>query len=341
MAIVPRDPEQVGACEEGSPNGPRTSLAPPVSGPAEVCNVVRWRGYVTSEFYARRSADGETVATSGTFRWRRAASPPDLGPREAFEALIAVLEASGWEERGRGPLWYERRFERVLLLPAAEIAPAAPAVTTHGIAVVPDMQMLADAPSPPSTAPLRQAQPVAGARATGTTDSEGRVDELGSIEPRPGVTTAPLHRSRRRLVYVLPVCAVLAGIVGGGWLIAGRSRPAHVGPTTEVPVRLAVSHSAAASAASAGAAIVTAPVRLALRGIGTGSWVEVRAGSSRGRIMFSGFVKGGRGLRFEARPRLWVRFGRAADLIIKVNGIRQQLSGTVDAVVTEHGLASP
>jgi len=83
-------------------------------GQADVCHVVRWRGYLTCEFLARRP-DGAIVAASGTFRWRKSAPPPEDGlAREAFDRLVGELLAYGWEERGRGALWYERRFERPL-----------------------------------------------------------------------------------------------------------------------------------------------------------------------------------------------------------------------------------
>lgn len=78
----------------------------------EVCYVARWRGYLTCEFFARRP-DGAIVAASGTFRWRKSDPPPEDGPaREAFDRLVAELLAYEWEERGRGAVWYERRFER-------------------------------------------------------------------------------------------------------------------------------------------------------------------------------------------------------------------------------------
>jgi hypothetical protein len=84
---------------------------PPVE-QTEVCYVARWRGYLTCEFFARRP-DGAIVATSGTFRWRKSDPPPEDGPaREAFDRLVAELLAYGWEESGRGALWYERHFER-------------------------------------------------------------------------------------------------------------------------------------------------------------------------------------------------------------------------------------
>jgi hypothetical protein len=97
----------------------------------EVCYVARWRGYVTCEFLARQP-DGAIVATSGTFRWRKSDPPPEDGPaREAFDRLVAELLAYGWEERGRGAVWYERRFERPAHSTPAEREASAVTRTRH------------------------------------------------------------------------------------------------------------------------------------------------------------------------------------------------------------------
>jgi len=128
---VGREPPQLDAAAEAgrTVEAQRTLKAvdvpidvPPVE-QTEMCYVVRWRGYLTCEFFARRS-DGAIVATSGAFRWRTSDPPPEDGPaREAFDRLVAGLLAHGWEERGRGALWYERRFERPAHLSASDWAP--------------------------------------------------------------------------------------------------------------------------------------------------------------------------------------------------------------------------
>ena len=119
MHAGPRSPQRDVAAEVGRAVEPQRTLKA-VAGPfdlspveqTEVCYVARWRGYLTCEFFARRP-DGAIVATSGTFPWRKSDPPPEDGPaREAFDQLVAELLAYGWEERGRGALWYERRFER-------------------------------------------------------------------------------------------------------------------------------------------------------------------------------------------------------------------------------------
>ncbi len=70
--------------------------------------------------------------------------------------------------------------------------------------------------------------------------------------------------------------------------------------------------------------------RLAVEGIGRGSWVEVRIDSARGRILYAGVVSSGNSVDLKGR-RLWVRFGDAGNLAIKVNGVREALNGTVTA----------
>jgi hypothetical protein len=125
----------------------------------EVCHIVRWRGYVTCEFYARGSVDGEIVAASGTFRWRKSAPPPNRGrPRAALDPLVAVLHADGWRECGRGPVWYERRLERVIVVPVAEAAIPAPVVRWNEMPPAAKRQHTAAAPSPP---PAERQQPPA------------------------------------------------------------------------------------------------------------------------------------------------------------------------------------
>jgi len=87
----------------------------------DACTITRWRGYFSCEFCALRIPDGEVVATSGSFRWTKSDPPPDAGAaREAFDRLVAQLQANGWSERSGGLLWYERRFERPSDFPPPE-----------------------------------------------------------------------------------------------------------------------------------------------------------------------------------------------------------------------------
>jgi hypothetical protein len=62
-------------------------------------------------------------------------------------------------------------------------------------------------------------------------------------------------------------------------------------------------------------------------------WVEVRAGSATGAILFSGTLANGRSLRF-SRPKVWLRLGAASNVDIEINGRPSTIPpGTVDLVL--------
>jgi hypothetical protein len=62
-------------------------------------------------------------------------------------------------------------------------------------------------------------------------------------------------------------------------------------------------------------------------------WVEARAGSATGAILYSGTLANGRSLRF-SRPKVWLRLGAASNLDIEINGRPSAIPpGTVDLVL--------
>jgi hypothetical protein len=64
----------------------------------ETCRIRRWRGYVTSSFYAESDA-GEVLAESTSFRWWRVKPPPETPEaRAAYDTLVSELQAEGWTE---------------------------------------------------------------------------------------------------------------------------------------------------------------------------------------------------------------------------------------------------
>jgi transcriptional regulator with XRE-family HTH domain len=83
----------------------------------------------------------------------------------------------------------------------------------------------------------------------------------------------------------------------------------------------------------------TGLARLTIAATRGASWVSVRAGSARGRVLAEQTLERGQTLRFHAE-RLWIRLGAATNLDVTVNGSRPATSvyGTFDAVVTEAGL---
>jgi hypothetical protein len=113
------------------------------------CRIRRWRGYVRSTFYAE-GPGGSLLFESEPFRWRRAAAPPDAGPaRTAYDALVGLLQAEGWEPEGQGRPWFDTRFVHAGLEPAS----AGAAVEAHAVTV-------ADCPAPPVVAPRQPRAPL-------------------------------------------------------------------------------------------------------------------------------------------------------------------------------------
>ena len=75
--------------------------------------------------------------------------------------------------------------------------------------------------------------------------------------------------------------------------------------------------------------------RVLLTAVRSDSWVEIRAGSSTGRVLFDGVVTEGQAIRVVGR-RLWARFGSLGNFDLTINGraVRPAFDGTVDTVIT-------
>jgi hypothetical protein len=71
------------------------------------------------------------------------------------------------------------------------------------------------------------------------------------------------------------------------------------------------------------------------------SWLDVRSGSVRGRTLYAGLVPAGGTVRFRAK-RLWVRFGAASNVRLRIDGERTPLPafGTFDAFVGPRGVVA-
>jgi hypothetical protein len=101
----------------GAPVGEANGIAPsPPATSWELCEIACWRGYLKADFYARGlGRDGEEIARSHMFRWRRDGAPPREGKfLAAYEELVALLAARGWEPVGEPRPWYAQRFRRRL-----------------------------------------------------------------------------------------------------------------------------------------------------------------------------------------------------------------------------------
>ena len=78
------------------------------------------------------------------------------------------------------------------------------------------------------------------------------------------------------------------------------------------------------------------PIRVRLTAARNDSWVQIRAGSSTGRVLFAGVVARGQSIRAVGRGRLWARFGSLGNFDVTVNGrlVRPAFDGTVDTLIT-------
>ena len=78
----------------------------------ELCEIVWWRGYLKSEFFA--VAGARELARSPGFHWRSGEPPPqeDAGARNAHDQLVRRLTSLGWEPLGQAIPWYAQRFCR-------------------------------------------------------------------------------------------------------------------------------------------------------------------------------------------------------------------------------------
>jgi hypothetical protein len=94
-------------------------VSAPAAAPSEtwiVCDVVWWRGYSSSDFYARGvAADRDfEVARSPEFWWPHDEPPPPehRQAHAAHAALVRALISTGWEPLGGSSPWYAQRFRR-------------------------------------------------------------------------------------------------------------------------------------------------------------------------------------------------------------------------------------
>ncbi len=85
--------------------------------------------------------------------------------------------------------------------------------------------------------------------------------------------------------------------------------------------------------------VEAAPARLVLRATAGDCWVQVRAGSARGTVLYEGFLLRGSTERFVGK-RLWLRLGAPGNLAIMLNGQRVDNlpAGTADLVATAAGV---
>lgn len=128
----------------------------------------------------------------------------------------------------------------------------------------------------------------------------------------------PRHERRvqSRAVFLVVVgIAIVTALVIAAWRFAspGSDHPAQATHVKKPPPR----HTATPQRS----------VRLSIRAThGTGSYVEVRVGTSSGRQLYAGTLRSGESQAFRS-TRLWITISAPANVGVSVNGVRHPLPG--------------
>jgi len=158
---------------------------------------------------------------------------------------------------------------------------------------------------------------------------------------------------RRRIVRIVAWGALLAGLALIGLGVAMRvgafdddaatTQAAPPPPTTTATTpttTAAVTPPATTTAPATTTTAAAAPVTFVVRASRGDSWMEIRVGTSTGRVLYSGILRSGTSDR-ETGKTLWVRFGSVGNVDLTLNGkpVHTDSSGTVETLVTPDGLA--
>lgn len=147
------------------------------------------------------------------------------------------------------------------------------------------------------------------------------------------------RRFRRALLPSLGIAAALA-LVGLNVLVFGRL--VHVLRAGGAPAAHTIARKSAAPAPTHNArsrkptkpAAAPAPITVRLTAARNDSWVEIRANSATGRVLYDGVVSQGDSVHVRGR-RFWARFGAIGNFDLTIDGrpVHPTLSGTVDAII--------
>src|SRR6185437_12316651 len=141
-------------------------------------------------------------------------------------------------------------------------------------------------------------------------------DEVVMVPPRQ-VEAVPLLDRRARIVAWIAAAIVLA-LVAAAAIAFLALRGSSSGAPAAPPAGKAGTTSAAGQSTTPPAA---GPAPLVLGASGGDVWLDVRAGSATGKVLFQSTLAQGRHLRF-ARRRLWVRVGAPWHLTLAAAGKR-------------------
>jgi hypothetical protein len=246
---------------------------------------------------------------SPLFRTKGSQLPAEEGSAQhAHATLVERLLTEGWELAARGPRWYSQIFVR------------SPTQTFVDAVSVP-VRSRPPTPAPDPEEALREAKP---------NESEWRKTEI-----------APVRSKQRTRIGVMSLVAAVVGVTAAvaPSLMSSDAAKGDL-PAVQAATKIAKqgpkakpSHPIARRTATARRTARVANVVLAAtRG---DSWVEARAGSSTGRLLYTGMLVQGQKESVSA-GRVWLRLGAASHLDVLVNGRPPRegpLLGTLDIIL--------
>jgi cytoskeleton protein RodZ len=133
-------------------------------------------------------------------------------------------------------------------------------------------------------------------------------------------------RESRMAVFALLAIAVVTALVIAAWRFGG--------PDEEAVPGLADQAASTTPVAQAGGR-----VKLVVRATDGGSWMEVRAGSAPGRLLYSGTLERGQRKEFTAGRALQLALAAPDNVAVRVNGRLQELPAGSSFVVTARRIA--
>ncbi len=302
------------------------------TGSVETCRIVLWRGYVKCAFYAVPS-HGEPVA-SPFFRSRDGSPVQSGAALEAHRALVERLAAEGWEPATRGRAWYALTFRRREWSPVEEL----PLDEPEPAAVVPAVEVHAASPPPPPPEPAAAVPAVEAPAAPAAPPPAEPEPERVPVRERKVVPVQAVHGSRQQRALVVITAVLIALAIALGLTLFGTTSAqgkdgARIHRTQPRQQLRPQPHEPAAAAVPAARRPVQAPpTRIVVTGARGDSWMEARAGSDTGKPLFAGVVAEGQTVRVTA-PVVWITFGAAGNLDLRVNG-RAPVPGTFNGTVT-------
>jgi cytoskeleton protein RodZ len=173
--------------------------------------------------------------------------------------------------------------------------------------------------------------------ATGEEEPMPRARGSGGSWPR------PVHLHSSAVLISLTAIGLATALVIVAWRFGATDEPDEIPglpPVAEESTKQATK--TRKSRRRTKAAAPARRVRLVASAVGGRCWLEVHRGSEAGELLFEGTIEQGTAKGPFSGKKLWLNVGAPSNLVIRVNGERRRLPGTVvprEIVVSRNGVS--